>query len=96
MIEVVRFRAPPAAALIAAPLDGLTAIYHRPSGTTHLLAEPAPQILAALADRWLSPHELTATLADAYDLDGSGDALAERLDELVEAGLVEAGLVERA
>ena len=94
MVEAVentmdRFRAPPAGALLAEPLDALTAIYHRPSGTTHLLAEPAPQILAALADRALDLPALTTALAETFELEGGADALAERLDELVEAGLVE-------
>jgi len=84
-----RYRAPPADALLVEPLDALTAIYHRPSGTTHLLAEPAPQILAALAAAPLDPAALAAALADAYEVEGGGDALAERLGELVEAGLVE-------
>lgn len=85
-----RFRAPPLAALVTVPLDALTAIYHRPSGTTHLLAEPAPQILTALADRALGFDALLAALADTYHVEGSADALGERLEELVAAGLVEA------
>ena len=43
------FRGPPADALIAAPLGELVALYHRPSGQTHVVAPPAPEILAALA-----------------------------------------------
>jgi PqqD family protein of HPr-rel-A system len=86
----VRFRAPPAAALLSEPLDALTAIFHRPSGTTHLLAEPAPEILAALAGRALTLSELMLALGDRYDLAGDADAaLAERLEELVAAGLAE-------
>ena len=30
-------------------LEGLTLLYHRRSGLTHILAPPAPQILTALA-----------------------------------------------
>ncbi len=45
-----RYRAADAALLIVEPLDIFTAVFHRPSGTTHLLNEPAPQILEMLAD----------------------------------------------
>jgi len=73
----------------AEPLDALVAIYHRPSGTTHLLVEPAPAILDVLAGRWLDLPELRRALSDRYEVSGSIAALAERLDELVAAGLVE-------
>ena len=77
------------AALILEPLDELSAAYHRPSGVTHLLASPAPEILAALADGPLDTDALLARLADAYDLpDADPAALAARLGELAEAGLV--------
>lgn len=68
-------------------LDGLCALYHRRSGMTHLLAEPAPQIVLALAGKSLGLGALLAELG----LDDSEDnraALAARLDELGEAGLV--------
>lgn len=88
-----RYRAAEAALLIVEPLDIFTAIFHRPSGITHLLNEPAPQILEALADQALDLKELLARLAHGYDLrDVGGDgaaALRARLDELEAAGLVE-------
>ena len=66
-------------------LNGLTAIYHRASAQTHILAEPAPSIVAALGEP-LTASELLAKLgADA----GEADALAERLAELEAIGLVE-------
>ena len=84
-----RFRAPSPDALIAAPLDEFTAVFHRPSGITHLLTSPAPEILAALADAPLSIDALLAALQDAYALaDADREALAARIDELVAAGLV--------
>jgi len=86
----VRYRGPPAGALLHAPLDPLAAVFHRPSGTTHLLAEPAPQILAALAGGEMDLDALMATLAVEHELlDATRDALTERLDELAAAGLVE-------
>lgn len=54
---------------------------------THLLAEPAPQILMALAGQSLGLAALLAKL-DLEDSEGNRAALAARLDELGEAGLV--------
>ena len=86
-----RFRAPLPDALIAAPLDDFTAVFHRPSGVTHLLTAPAPEILAALGDRPLAIDDLLASLAADYALaDADREALAARVDELVAAGLVTA------
>ncbi len=85
------YRAPPADALLIAPLDAFTAVFHRASGITHLLTEPAPQILAALGEDGLTLDALLAALSTEYDLaDADRDALAARLDELVVSGLVAA------
>lgn len=85
------YKAPTADAVLVAPLDAFTAVFHRASGITHLLTEPAPQILAALGEGGLTLDDLLARLADTYDLaDADRDALAARLDELVVAGLVAA------
>ncbi|MGU3390191.1 HPr-rel-A system PqqD family peptide chaperone [Sphingomonas sp. M1A8_2b] len=89
------YRAPPTDGLLIAPLDEFTAVYHRASGITHLLTEPAPQILVVLGEGGLSLDALLDRLGRDYDLtDGTREALAARLDELVESGLVESGLVE--
>ena len=83
------YRGPPEDGLLIAPLDAFTAVYHRASGITHLLTEPAPQILAILQEGALSLDSLLDRLERDYDLaDGTREALAARLDELVEAGLV--------
>jgi PqqD family protein of HPr-rel-A system len=85
----VIFRAPPGSVLIVRPLDAFTAVFHRPSGITHLLAPPAPQILEALTGDGLSSDALLSRLAADYDMaDGDRAALAARLDELVAAGLI--------
>ncbi len=87
----MRYRAPPPEALLTADLDAFTATFHRPSGITHLLASPAPEILAALADAPLDLDALLARLSADYDMaDADRAALAARLDELCVAGLVEA------
>lgn len=75
----------------AVVLDGLTAIYHRASGATHVVAEPVPQILATLGQDWLSAADLLNGLAAAHDV-ATGDAalaaLTARIEELVALGLV--------
>ena len=43
------YAADPPETLRTVELEGLTLLYHRRSGLTHILAPPAPQILAALA-----------------------------------------------
>jgi PqqD family protein of HPr-rel-A system len=69
-------------------LDALVAIFHRPSGTTHLLAAPAPQLLEALADGPTDAAALLARLSERYELVGSDlDAIEARMEELVAAGL---------
>ncbi|MEJ8629901.1 HPr-rel-A system PqqD family peptide chaperone [Sphingomonas sp. I4] len=86
-----RYRAADAALLIVEPLDIFTAVFHRPSGITHLLNEPAPQILAALADEPLDAAALLDRLAGQYELDAVEgiEMLQARLDELEAAGLVD-------
>lgn len=87
--EGSRFRADPAGLSRRVELEGLTILYHRPSGMTHVLAPPAPQILELLAEAEASLPELKSRMAAAYELEGGDDALASRLEELVAAGLVE-------
>jgi PqqD family protein of HPr-rel-A system len=72
----------------AVPLDGLTAVFHRPSGITHLLAPPAPQILDALAGSAADADGLLARIAERFEIEGGAEALSARLAELEAAGLV--------
>ncbi len=74
--------------LVKVELDGLTALFHRPSGMTHILAAPAPQILEALAGNPADVRELSIRLSRNFDIDGGHEALAARLEELEAAGLV--------
>jgi PqqD family protein of HPr-rel-A system len=86
----ITYRAAPPDSLIVQPIDLLTAIYHRASGQTHLMAAPAPEILEALGQGPLDAEALLAKLRADYDLvDADPAALAARLEELVETGLVE-------
>lgn len=81
-----RYRAAPPDQLLIVPLDQLTLAYHRPAGATHLLAEPAPQLIAALQDGAAGIGELIARFGLGGD---AAPVLAERLDELVATGLIE-------
>lgn len=83
-------RAPAPDAIRTVPLgDGITALFHRPSGTTHLLAEPAPEILALLAEAPLDRPALARRLGELYDVAADAPALDARLAELIAAGLIE-------
>jgi len=68
-------------------LDGLTLLYHRPSGMTHIVAPPAPEILDALAEGPADAAELLRRLSARFAFEGEG-AIHARLDELEAAGLV--------
>lgn len=73
------------------PLDEFTLLFHRPSGLTHLVTAPAPEILELLGESALGRDVLLARLAERFDLgDASAEALDARLGELVAIGLVRA------
>ena len=77
-----------ASAVRAVPLDGLVALFHAPSGMTHLVAPPAPQILEALQAGPADARTLLARIAALYDIEeGGGEAIEARLAELEAAGL---------
>ena len=71
-------------------LDGLTVLYHRPSGTTHILAPPAPEILEALGASPADADELLGRIRERFEIeaDDAAGAIAARLAELEAAGLV--------
>lgn len=85
-----RFIADPPEASRIVELDGLTALYHRPSGLTHILAPPAPQILGAIAGEAGDAAEIVARIAVDFELDAKDAeaAIGARLAELEAAGLV--------
>ena len=74
----------------AVALDGLSVLFHRPSGMTHIVAPPAPEILAALREGPADAAELLARLQTLYDFEdeAAADAVTARLEELEQAGLV--------
>ena len=82
----MRWRAAPDH-MLAVPLDTFTAVFHRPSGQTHLLVEPAPQILKILSEP-LDGDELLCRLSAEFDVVDDRAALSERVRELAEAGLI--------
>lgn len=80
--------------LLVRPLDGLTLLYHRPSGTTHLVDSPVPEILSALTAGPQSAAMLFDRLSADYDLGDRGGALAGLIDHL--ETLCALGLARRA
>jgi len=74
-------------ALVTVPLDGLSLVWHEPSGATHIVAPPAPEILAALQDGPADAAELLRRLHEKFEFDGD-EVIHLRLGELEEAGLV--------
>ncbi len=84
------YAADPPETLRSVELEGLTLVYHRRSGLTHILAPPAPQILAALAAGPASAAEIVERIGEGFEVeaDDPAAAIAARLAELEAAGLV--------
>jgi len=92
------YAALPGHALKRVRLGGLEAIYHTPSGITHLLAEPVPELLDALVaagtDTFVTAERLVAQIARRFDLvvddpqERPETVLGERLAELAALGLL--------
>jgi PqqD family protein of HPr-rel-A system len=90
-INYQRYEADPPATLRLVTLDVLTAIFQRRSGTTHVVADPVPQIIEILGEQALTVDALLAALKAKHDLEDDGHlnaALIARLTELEAAGLV--------
>jgi len=84
------YAADPPATIRTVELEGLTLLYHRRSGLTHILAPPAPQILAALALGPAGADEIVARIGADFEVKAEDPAMAiaARLAELEAAGLV--------
>lgn len=70
-------------------LDGLTALYHRPSAQTHIVSEPVPEILAALRQGAADADTLLEQLGAGGE--GAREAIEARLAEIEAIGLVSRG-----
>jgi PqqD family protein of HPr-rel-A system len=79
--------ADPDSAVTRVALDGLVLLFHEPSGMTHIVAPPAPEILDALQAGPADAAELLRRLRARFDFD-EGEAIHARLAELEAAGLV--------
>ena len=72
-------------------LDSMTLLYHRPSGITHLLADPAPAIIEVMGKAEVTAAEIAFRLTALFDVDTGVDAediVIARLEELSALGLV--------
>jgi PqqD family protein of HPr-rel-A system len=90
-VAAPRFVADPAADRPQMLIDGFAILYHRPSGITHVVAPPVPEMLAAITDNPGDAADIVFRLSAESDLAGE-DALEAivlaRLEELEAAGLV--------
>ena len=69
-------------------LDGLVALFHLPSGMTHIVAPPAPQILDALGEGPADANEILSRMRVHFDVTEGAEAVTARLAELEAVGLV--------
>ncbi len=83
----MRYVGEPISGLRSLRLDSLTAVYHRRSGQTHLVADPVPEILNILAANPCDAALILNRLAIDDDAEARA-ALSARLDELIETGLI--------
>jgi len=76
-------------AILSCALEDMVLFYHRPSGQTHMVISPVPEILATLDDgAALTAGEVLGQLARHYDLGAAEEALP-----LVEMHLAELALL---
>ena len=87
----IYYRAEPEDERLIVPLDSMTLIYQRRSGITHIVAEPVPEILAAMGSDVVDATTVAKRLAVEFEMDvGDAEAVvAARLEELAALGLVE-------
>ena len=74
-------------------IDGMTLVFHRPSGATHFLTSPVPEMLALLAEAPIDAPGLSRRLCEQLGIEADDEALTvveARLAELVASGLVQA------
>jgi len=90
------YRAAAADSMRRIGLGALQAVYHRPSGLTHLLADPAPALLDLIARHPCNADAALAALHAEYRIDADDDrpealraVIAAWLAELAQFGLAE-------
>lgn len=86
-----KYRAPAKDDLVWHDLDSMTLLYHRPSGITHMLADPAPAIIEVMGQSEVTAAEIASRLTALFDVDTGVDAediVIARLEELSALGLV--------
>ncbi|MGB5484992.1 HPr-rel-A system PqqD family peptide chaperone [Parasphingorhabdus sp.] len=86
-----KYRAAAQDDLIWHELDSMTLLFHRTSGITHMLVDPAPAILEVMEGLSLSPAEIASRLTAKFDIETEIDAediVLARLEELSGLGLV--------
>jgi PqqD family protein of HPr-rel-A system len=94
-VTTQRYRREDADATVACALEDMALLYHRPSGQTHMVISPVPELLDQMGDgAALTPQELHDRMAQLYDLGPREEALAQVEAHLAE--LAALGLVRRA
>lgn len=86
-----KYRAAPKEDLIWHDLDSMMLLFHRPSGITHMLADPAPAIIEVMENAPLTAAEIASRLTALFDIEAGVDAeeiVIARLEELSALGLV--------
>ena len=75
-------------------IDGMTLVFHGPSGITQFLVSPAPEMLALLAEAPMDAAGLTRRLCEQLGIPEDDEALVvveARLAELIASALVQTG-----
>lgn len=79
-------------------LDAISILFHRTSGTTHIVADPMPQIIEVMGSDCLSAAEIEQRLQKLYAMELPQDTeetetfeqiITARLEEFVALGLVQ-------
>lgn len=86
-----KYRAAAKDDLIWHDLDSMTLLFHRPSGITHMLADPVPAMLEVMDAEPVTAAQIADRLRDRFDLESAADVeniVVARLEELSDLGLV--------
>lgn len=89
--QMILYKAEDDDQMVIEPLDVITLIYQRRSGITHMVAEPVPEMLAAMGNDEIDAAALLERLSALFDLGEASEAVAvitARLEELADLGLV--------